>query len=116
MISSKLNNEFFTLVSALFECTRNVSANTPNISLISPSGGQSYSNQEIRINWTASDVDGGNLSYAVLFSSDNGTSYNTVIFDHNLTWFNLSSNDLEDSSSYKVKVLATDGVNTNESV
>jgi|SRR3989344_154853 len=65
---------------------------------------------------STSDVDGGNLSYAVLFSSDNGASYNTMVFDYNLTYFNLSSNDLADSQDYKVKVLVTDGVLTNESV
>ncbi len=74
-------------------------------------------NQEIQNNWTASDADPNtNLSYAVLFSSDNGTTYNTLIFDYNQTGFNLSSNDLEDSNYYKIKVLATDGVLTNESI
>jgi|SRR3989344_2379068 len=67
--------------------------------------------------WTASDSDPGtNLSYAVLFSSDNGTNYNTLIFDHNSTWFSLSSNNLEDGKYYKIKVLVTDGIRTNESI
>ena len=68
------------------------------------------------INWTASDLDGNLLNYAVLFSSDNGTTYDTLTFDHNQTWFNLSSNNLEDSDKYLIKVLVTDGVRTNESI
>jgi hypothetical protein len=56
--------------------TRNISDNVPEISLISPLGNQLFSNQEIMINWTASDADNDTLAYAVLFSSDNGTSYN----------------------------------------
>jgi hypothetical protein len=95
---------------------KNVSSNTPNISLIFPAGGQIYSNEEIFINWSASDLDGDDLSYAVLFSSDNGETYNTVIFDYNETWFNLSSNNLQDSDKYLIKVLVTDGVLTNESI
>ncbi len=95
---------------------RNVSFNNPMIDIISTLGEQTYSNQEIFLNWSASDLDGGTLSYAVLFSSDGGINYNAIIFDHNQTWFNLSSNDLEDGNSYKVKVIVTDGVRTNESV
>lgn len=95
---------------------KNVSSNTPNISLISPAGGQTYSNEEIFVNWSAFDLDGNDLSYAVLFSSDNGETYNTVIFDYNETWLNLSSNNLQDSDKYLVKVLVTDGVLANESV
>ena len=104
------------IVGALVKYTRNASVNTPTISLISPSGGQIYSNQEILINWSASDLDGDGLSYAVLFSSDNGATYNTVIFDYNETWFNLSSNNLEDGDKYVIKVLVTDGIRTNESI
>ena len=96
---------------------KNVSANIPNLTLISPIGGQTYSNEEILVNWSASDIDPGtNLSYAVLFSSDNGMNYRTLIFDYNSTWFNLSSNNLGDSDKYLIKVLATDGVNTNFSL
>ena len=95
---------------------RNVSASIPTIQLTSPSGGQTFSNQNISVNWNASDIDGDNLSYAVLFSSDNGSNYNTIIFDHNTTNFNISSNDLSDCKLCRIKILATDGVNTNESI
>ena len=70
-------------------------------------------NKYLVTKWSSSDSNNDTLEYAVLFSPDNGTSYNTMIFDYNETWFNLSSNDLEDSNSYKVKVLVTDGINTN---
>jgi len=99
------------------KATKNISNNAPNISLIYPYGGQKYSNEQIIINWTAYDPDPNtNLSYAVLFSSDNGTNYNTMIFDYNNSSFNLSSNSLEDGRNYKVKVLVTDGLRTNESI
>jgi hypothetical protein len=95
---------------------RNRSVNTQDIAMNYPNGGEFFSSEIINVSWNASDLDGDNLSYAVLFSSDNGTTYNTVIFDHNETWFNLSSNDLEDSDQYLIKVLATDGVNTNSAI
>jgi len=97
--------------------TRIVSTNSPVIDIDLPYENQTFTNEEILINWTASDLDGDNLSYAVLFSADNGSSYNTVVFDLNDTNnFLLNSNDLSDCSLCKVKVLVTDGVNTNESV
>ena len=96
--------------------TRNITGNTPSIDLISPSGERTYSNQEITINWIALDLDGDELNYAVLFSSDNGSTYNTIAFDLNETNISINSNNLEDSDQYLIKVLATDGVNTGESI
>ena len=65
------------------------------------------------VSWNASDADGDTMAYAVLFSADNGSNYNTIIFDHNTTSFNVSSNDLSDCELCKIDIMATDGINTN---
>ena len=90
--------------------------NKPQINLISQVGGKVFSNNIINVSWNGTDLDGNNLSYAVLVSPDNGTTYNTIIFDLNETQYIINSSDLVDSKNYLLKVLVTDGVNTNESV
>lgn len=94
---------------------RNRTANTPNVTVTFPNGGEFFNNDIINIIWNANDADDDTLFYAVLLSTDNGADYNTIIFDHNTTSFNVSSNDLSDCTLCRIKVLATDGVNTNES-
>ncbi|MEK6858935.1 MAG: VCBS repeat-containing protein [Nanoarchaeota archaeon] len=95
--------------------TRNVSAHVPALTLTSYPGSQIFSNQELTINWTASDSDGDTLSYAILVSPDNGTTYSTVALDLNQTSYSINSSDLPDGTTYKIKVLASDGANTNSS-
>ncbi|MFH1978253.1 MAG: hypothetical protein ABIJ92_02925 [Candidatus Aenigmatarchaeota archaeon] len=91
---------------------RDRTQNTPNVTLIEPTGGEFYSNVEINISWTSSDADGDNMSYAILFSPDNGTSWDTITFDHNETNYTINSGDLQDCTECLIKILATDGMNT----
>ncbi|MEK6953760.1 MAG: hypothetical protein AABX01_02040 [Candidatus Micrarchaeota archaeon] len=90
----------------------NKTPNKPTISLISPIGGELFSNQIFNVTWNASDLDGDNLSYAVLISADNGSTYSTLVFDYNLTFYSINSSALQDSKNYTITVLATDGFNT----
>lgn len=90
----------------------NVTLNTPNITIVSPNGGEHFSNEEINITWNASDEDGDNLTFAVLFSPDNGTTFFTLISDLNETSLVINSSVFPDSKLAMIKVLVTDGVNT----
>ena len=73
---------------------------------------------KINANWTtnASEHYGDNLNYAILVSLDNGTTYNTLNIDISSTNYTIDSLDLVDGKNYLVKVLATDGINTNYTV
>ncbi|MFH2142450.1 MAG: SBBP repeat-containing protein [Bacteroidota bacterium] len=90
----------------------NVTSNKPNVTVISPNGGEFFSNDEINISWEAYDPDGDNLTYVVLFSSDNGMEFSTLIADLNKTSINVNSSVFPDSKNALIKILVTDGVNT----
>ena len=94
---------------------RNVTSNTPSITLTYPAGSEKFE-EPFNITWNASDADNDTLYYAVLISSDNGTNYITLDFDLNQTYYEIDPNNYDYGEAYVIKVLATDSVNTNESV
>lgn len=67
----------------------------------------------MNISWEASDLDGNSLTYAILLSQDDGATYSTLDFDINATNYSINSLDLLDGDNYLIRILATDGVNTN---
>lgn len=90
---------------------RNVSSNTPVVSINSSINGQLF-NDSFVVNWNASDLDGDNLTYSVLLSSDGGYNFTTLALDINTTNISIENSFLENGSQYIIKVLATDGVKT----
>ena len=94
----------------------NRTPNTPNVQFISNLGEDIFSNEIINISWNSSDLDGDNLAYAVLFSTDNGLNYATLEIDYNTTEYTINSSNLQDCDLCRIKVLVTDGINTNSSV
>jgi hypothetical protein len=89
--------------------TRTVSNNTPTVSVALPSGGGVKT-----INWTAQDLDGDTLSYSVLYSADNKSSWYAVATDLTQTVYSLDTSQLPGGLNAFVRVLASDGVNTGE--
>jgi len=94
---------------------RLVSANAPTVSIVSPSGGEEWSGTHTVV-WNASDADGGELSFVLQYSSDNGVTWNPIAIDLNGESFELNAGYLEPTGNYKLKVIATDGVLTGEAV
>jgi hypothetical protein len=94
----------------------NRTANTPTIEITSNLSGKFFNNELFDISWNSSDLDGDNLAYAVLFSADNGSNYTTLEIDYNQTTLTLNSSELPDCKLCKIKVLVTDGINTNFSL
>jgi hypothetical protein len=68
------------------------------------------------VRWEASDPDSETLNYSLSISSDGGETW--LPLDINLieTKFVLGTALLPESTSYLIKVRATDGVNTSEDV
>jgi hypothetical protein len=93
----------------------NRTPNTPTVNITSPIGGEEYSNELFNITWDSSDLDEDILQYAVLFSLDNGSNYTALIVDHNQTFLEVNSSNLDDCELCKIEVLVTDGMNTNYS-
>lgn len=91
--------------------TRNVTPNTPSVN-ITTSLQNAVFESLFNISWSASDADNDTLAYAVLISADNGSSWTTLDFDLNETYFTLDNAWFSYGTQYKIKILATDGVNT----
>jgi len=94
---------------------RFVSANAPTVSITSPSGGEQWSEENL-IEWTANDADGDDLEFVIQYSDDTGLTWNPLgmhVTDENFT-FDVGM--VDGNTSYKIKIIATDGVLTAEDI
>ncbi len=89
--------------------TRTVSASAPTVSASVSGAGVVKT-----VNWTASDVDGGSLSYSVLYSADNKQNWFAVATDLTATTYSLDTATLPGGANAFVRILASDGVNTGQ--
>jgi len=94
---------------------RSVSANAPVVSVLSPNGGEIWTaSGTYTITWTGSDADNDTLTYSVLYSPDgyNWTPVGTTITETQLV---VHAAELAGGVGARIRVLATDGVNTSSS-
>ena len=93
--------------------SRNVSANTPDIQLTSPKGGETFGpNENLTLKWNSSDADNDKLTYSLLYSIDDGRQWQTIITGINGSTYTVSLTDLPGSDRALFRVIASDGVNT----
>jgi alpha-tubulin suppressor-like RCC1 family protein len=92
-----------------------VSPNAPAVNVISPNGGESYSDK-IHIHWSGNDLDGDSLTYSVLISADNGMNWEPVVGNLSITNMEIQVQNFSTGSQYLVKITATDGFNTSNDV
>lgn len=95
---------------------RYVSANPPSVSVTFPNGGEVLTPGIYTITWTANDLDGDPLRYAILYSDNNGTNWLPLAMDLEETSYTWNVTDFLGGKNYLMKVIATDGVNTGEDV
>jgi hypothetical protein len=90
-----------------------VSPSAPQVTVTFPNGGEMLQGQQTIV-WTASDGDGDDLSYDVLFSSDGGSSWTAIALgldQPSLVW----DTDSEPGGQQGlIRVLVSDGVNTGQ--
>jgi len=87
------------------------SPNIPQVTVLAPSPGRVADNM-LEITWAASDTDGDSLHYSVGYSADGGNTWRTIGVDLTDTTFVVSTDDLPGTGQAKVRVLASDGINT----
>jgi len=92
--------------------TRTVSANPPTIQLITPNGGETIGEQGVTVSWSMNDADGDPLAATVLFSVDNGQSWQTLAVNITDTQVALAFDTLAGTTQGRMRVIVTDGVNT----
>ena len=91
------------------EAEKPISPNKPIVTIVSPNGGELIGGQTT-IQWSGSDLDGDSLSYMILFSTDNGTTWNPIESNVTTTGYQWSVSDLLVGTQYLIKVVATDGI------
>ncbi len=95
---------------------REITPNAPEVKVTYPNGGERFKiGKTISIEWNAVDQDGDTLRCTVAYSNDNGNNWIPIAFDINETTFNWETTGLE-KGDYKIKVIASDGINTGEDV
>jgi len=93
---------------------RDVSAGQPSVEVIYPNGGEALDGDTVTVTWEASDPDEGPLVYALLYSPDGGSSWQTLAVSLTDTEHTVSLDELPGSDEALFRVIASDGVNTGQ--
>ena len=97
--------------------TRAVSPHAPTVRLLSPNGGERWTGSGTHtVTWTAGDLDGDLLHFALAYSTDGGASWIPVGVDITGTSHPLDVSLLPGGASVLLRISATDGVNTTNDV
>jgi hypothetical protein len=90
-----------------------VSANAPEVTLLSPSGGEAWPPYgEHAVSWVGSDADGDPLRYALSYSGDGGETWKAVVTNLTKESYTVDAGHLPGSETALLRVVASDGVNT----
>jgi hypothetical protein len=92
---------------------RDISFNSPTVSVVAPNGGEQIIDQTT-IRWSGHDDDGDALTYAILVSRDNGVNWEAVDANLTETSYVWDVSALPAGTHYRIKVVATDSVNTGQ--
>ena len=90
--------------------TVTVSAHPPTVQVLSPRGGETVSGR-YTVKWEASDPDGDPLVYTVLYSHD-GTRWGVLANYLTGTSYQWDTSKSPGGTNARIRVIATDGVNT----
>ena len=91
-----------------------VSANPPVISGVALQGAASPVSGVVTLGWTASDPDGGALTFDIFYSRDSGATFQPVTMGATGTSAQIDTAQLGGSGTAILRVVASDGVNTAE--
>ena len=99
---------------------RLVSANAPTVTLQEPTTGQSVGSQ-LTVRWLGSDVDGGVLTYAVVYNTGTDAEWWPIVTGMTATAgvplsYTVATDLLAGSTQAHVKVMVSDGVHGGESL
>ena len=89
------------------------STHAPTLMLTAPTNGERWSGTH-SIAWQASDDDGDGLSYAVLYSPDQGATWLTLATSLTQTQYTVDSQALAGGNQALIRVMVSDGFNSNQ--
>ena len=93
---------------------RTVSEAAPQVSILSPRAGD-VAGEELFISWSGADADGDALVYSVFVNAGDDL-WLPVATDIDTTFFTLSTSSLPETTGARVRIRATDGVNSSETI
>ena len=100
-----------TLQSRQVLAQQTVSEHVPSVTVLQPNGGEMLAGT-VSVQWNGTDVDGDHLTYSILYSHD-GSPWHLIAQGIDSTSFNWDTTSVPGGDQCHVRVLATDGVNTN---
>ena len=92
--------------------SRAASPHPPQVTILSPNGGENLAGGSVTVQWTASDMDGDALTYAVLYSTDASATWQALAVDLTNQQFVVSTDYLKGTLQGRFKVIASDGFQT----
>ncbi|MFX1559127.1 MAG: hypothetical protein ACFFBL_00940 [Promethearchaeota archaeon] len=82
----------------------------PKVTVLTPNGNETWVDVH-NITWIGSDQNGDDtLLYDVLFSSNSGTTFESLVTSTNLTWLEWDCSDLVKADTYLIEVRVRDGI------
>ncbi len=92
--------------------TRPVSEHTPEVIVQTPNGGEVFGDESFPVMWDAADADGDPLTFTIMYSPDDGNSWETLASGIEAMQYNVDATLLNGSEQALIQVIVTDGVNT----
>lgn len=89
-----------------------LSPHPPTVRLLEPNGGEAWGAGPQTVRWEASDADGDDLRFVVEYSRDGGATWDEVTLPGTQTSLALDATYLPGSSAARIRILASDGLNT----
>jgi hypothetical protein len=90
------------------------SSHEPEVTVLSPNGGEYLDGPSATLAWSASDGDSDLLECAIQFSPDGGATWTTLVSGWSGTEYVLPLTYVEGTEQGLIRVLATDGFNTSQ--
>lgn len=97
---------------AVLLASRTASRTSPSVQVLFPNGGEVLDTEQITIQWSGADADGDELTYFIQYSSDGGTTWETLVFDCPDTSCTVGHEILKGTDSGLIRIIASDGFKT----
>jgi len=91
---------------------RTASVNAPTVDIVSPAGGETFADPAVTFSWNGADADADALRYTVLYSADDGASWDTLTVHTDSTTLTVPRTELAASTTARLRVIVSDGVHT----
>ena len=92
--------------------SRDVTPGVPVVDVVEPAGGTVTAVKSVTLRWMATDPDGDALVYSLALSDDGGETWQPIAARLEKESYSLPVSAFAEGTTYMVKVLASDGVNT----